>query len=213
MPRCTCCIIFQGFKQRMTKQWPAAHTCRNLSLITLRRRRYVKKQCVCIQVEQFRTPCGLSLTRSSIFFFIPDHLKSQEMCEMAFEKNPWELGFVSDRLKTQEMCNKAVTCSPDTLWDVPDHLKTQEICDKAVGIDPYMLGHASYWLVTQQPAKLWDDYCIDDGYIKWYDGYQKPKAKKAQIKKKLMLIAWHPSRWWDWCVPEDEKKEAQKLWG
>ena len=103
------------------------------------------------------------------------------MCEMAFEKNPWGLEFVSDRLKTQEMCNKAVTCSPDTLWDVPDHLKTQEICDKAVGVDPYMLGHASYWLVTQQPAKLWDDYCIDDGYIKWYDGYQKPKAKKAQI--------------------------------
>ena len=21
-----------------------------------------------------------------------------------------------------------------------------------------------------------------------------------------MRIAWHPSRWWDWCVPEDEKK-------
>ena len=21
-----------------------------------------------------------------------------------------------------------------------------------------------------------------------------------------MTIAWHPSKWWDWCVPEDEKK-------
>ena len=26
-----------------------------------------------------------------------------------------------------------------------------------------------------------------------------------------MPIAWHPSRWWDWCVPEDEKKEAEKF--
>ena len=26
-----------------------------------------------------------------------------------------------------------------------------------------------------------------------------------------MSIAWHPSRWWDLCVPEDEKKEAEKL--
>ena len=27
-----------------------------------------------------------------------------------------------------------------------------------------------------------------------------------------MLIAWHPSRWWDWCIPEDEKQETEKLW-
>ena len=20
-----------------------------------------------------------------------------------------------------------------------------------------------------------------------------------------MPITWHPSRWWDWCIPEDEK--------
>ena len=22
-----------------------------------------------------------------------------------------------------------------------------------------------------------------------------------------MPVAWHPKRWWDWCVSEDEKKE------
>ena len=22
-----------------------------------------------------------------------------------------------------------------------------------------------------------------------------------------MPVAWHPTRWWDWCMPEDEKKE------
>ena len=21
-----------------------------------------------------------------------------------------------------------------------------------------------------------------------------------------MPVAWHPRRWWDWCMPEDEKK-------
>ena len=26
-----------------------------------------------------------------------------------------------------------------------------------------------------------------------------------------MPIAWHPSRWWDWCVPEDEKKEIENF--
>ena len=24
-----------------------------------------------------------------------------------------------------------------------------------------------------------------------------------------MLIAWHPSRWWDWCVPDDKKKREK----
>ena len=105
------------------------------------------------------------------------------MCEMAFEKNPWELGFVSDRLKTQEMCNKAVTCSPDTLWDVPDHLKTQEICDKAVGIDPYMLGHASYWLVTQQPAKLWMTIALMMDILSGTMVIKNPRPRKHKLKK------------------------------
>ena len=21
-----------------------------------------------------------------------------------------------------------------------------------------------------------------------------------------MLVAWHPDRWWDWCMSEDEKR-------
>ena len=24
-----------------------------------------------------------------------------------------------------------------------------------------------------------------------------------------MPIAWHPSRWWDWSMPEDDKKEIK----
>ena len=28
-----------------------------------------------------------------------------------------------------------------------------------------------------------------------------------------MPIAWHPSRWWDWCVPEDKKKKDRKIVG
>ena len=33
-------------------------------------------------------------------------------------------------------------------------------------------------------------------------------------KQKLRLNAycWHLSRWRNWCVPEDEKKETEKFW-
>ena len=24
-----------------------------------------------------------------------------------------------------------------------------------------------------------------------------------------MSVAWHPNRWWDWCVSQDEKKEIE----
>ena len=51
----------------------------------------------------------------------------------------------------------------------------------------------------------------DDDLIKWYEGYKKRKAQKASIKEELIPIAWHLSRWWDWCVSNDEKQETEKL--
>ena len=38
-------------------------------------------------------------------------------------------------------------------------------------------------------------------------------AHKAQIKEELPSTALNPSRWWDWCMSEEEKKETEKLWG
>ena len=26
-----------------------------------------------------------------------------------------------------------------------------------------------------------------------------------------MSVAWHPNRWWTFCVPEDEKKEIESI--
>ena len=72
------------------------------------------------------------------------------------------------------------------------------------------------WFVTRGQIQLWhdgDDYYNNDKLIEWYEGYQKRKAQKAKIKEELLPIAWHPSRWWDWCAPNDEKQETEKLWG
>ena len=57
-----------------------------------------------------------------------------------------------------------------------------------------------------------DDDDDDDELLEWYVGYQKRRAQKAQIEKELMPVTWHPSCWWDWCVPKDEKKETEKSW-
>ena len=113
------------------------------------------------------------------------------------------------------MCNAVMCMEPLSLAYVPTRFKTRKMCDKAVRKDRFSLLFVPDWFVRQQQVKcLRDDN--DDWYnnklIKWYDGYKKRKVQKAQIKEKLMPIAWQPSRWWDWCVPEDDKKETEKLW-
>ena len=71
--------------------------------------------------------------------------------------------------------------------------------------------------MTQQQIDVWyddneyHDDDDDDEVIEWYDGYQKRKTQKAKIKDELMPIAWHPRRWWDWCMSEEEKKETENF--
>ena len=88
------------------------------------------------------------------------------------------------------------------------------MCDKAVEKDPWSLKYVPDWFVTQGKIKLWrdgDGYCNDNRVIEWCKGYQKRKAQKAKIKEELMPITWHPSRYWDWCMSEDEKKRDRKI--
>ena len=49
-------------------------------------------------------------------------------------------------------------------------------------------------------------------FFKWYDRYKKRKAQKASIKEELLPITWHPPKYWDWCMSEDEKRGTDTLW-
>ena len=148
--------------------------------------------------------------------FTADHLKTQEMYNKAVEEDPWSLKDVPDHFKTQDMFIKTLEVDLYILRYVPDYLKTQKMCDEAVQNGLCTLKYVPDWFVTQQQLKLWDDdvyYCNDDYLIQWYEGYKKRKAQKASIKDELIPIAWHLLRWWDWCVPEDEKKRNKKIMG
>ena len=88
------------------------------------------------------------------------------------------------------------------------------MCNKAVEAALCLLDNVSDSFVTQQQMKLWHDnayYCNNDKRIEWCDGYKKQKAQKASIKDELLPIAWHPSRWWNWCIPKDEKRETENF--
>ena len=89
------------------------------------------------------------------------------------------------------------------------------MCEKVVNRYLYLLRYVPGWFVTDQQMKIWhvnDEYCNDDKHIEWYDGYKKRRAQKASIKEELLPIAWHPSRWRNWCKSKDEKQEIEKLW-
>ena len=146
--------------------------------------------------------------------YVPDNLKTQEMCKKAMHNRPATCFFIPDRFKTQKMRKKAVEAVPSWLERIPNNFKTQGTCDKAVKKTPRLLEYVPNRFVTQQQIKLWHDdtyYYNDDNLIKWYKGHQKRMPQKASIKEEFLPIAWHPSRWWDWCIPEDEKRATEKL--
>ena len=41
--------------------------------------------------------------------------------------------------------------------------------------------------------------------------FEKRKELKKKISKELRLVAWHLNRWWDWCVPQDKKKQIEPI--
>ena len=51
------------------------------------------------------------------------------------------------------------------------------------------------------------DNFIDITLLAWHIKFEKCKARKKELNEELMSIAWHPKRWWNVCMSEDEKKK------
>ena len=46
--------------------------------------------------------------------------------------------------------------------------------------------------------------------LAWHIKFER-KILKKELNEELLPIAWHPNRWWDFCVSEDEKKEIDPM--
>ena len=46
--------------------------------------------------------------------------------------------------------------------------------------------------------------------LAWHIKFWKCKELKKNISERLIPIAWHPRRWWNFCILEDDKKEKKK---
>ena len=45
--------------------------------------------------------------------------------------------------------------------------------------------------------------------LTWHIKFEKRKALQKELNEELMLIAWHPRRWFNFCMSEDVKKEIE----
>ena len=156
-----------------------------------------KRMCKCVKTIE-DNPWSL--------VYVPDHFKTEEMFEKAVEDELEALEYVLDHFKTKGMCERASCIDPCNLEFVRDRFKTQKICDKTMKGDPYSLLFVPDWFMTQKQLKIWHNELI-----KWYNCFKKRKAQKVSIKEELMPMASHPSRWWSWCVPQDENTKTEKL--
>ena len=43
--------------------------------------------------------------------------------------------------------------------------------------------------------------------LAWHIKFVKRKALKKELNEELIPVAWHPNRWWDWCVSKVRKKK------
>ena len=174
--------------------------------------------------------CHKAFDRMSYKFrHVPDSFITQEMCNKAVIRDPQCLEYVPDNFKSQEMCDKAVEETWFTLFEyVPDRFKTRKRGIKAFNKNPYHLEYVPDNFKSQEmcSAKFSSSGEVDDvpdwfitkemienDSCEWFNGYKERKAQKAQIKAELLSIAWHPDRYLDWCVDENEKKDLKKVWG
>jgi hypothetical protein len=75
---------------------------------------------------------ALDSSNGAALKFIPEHLKTAGLCEIAVEKDGRNLEGVPEKLKTQKLCLKAVKGNGRALEFVPEQLKTLNLCYIAV---------------------------------------------------------------------------------
>ena len=60
-----------------------------------------------------------------------------------------------------------------------------------------------------------DDYDPDTiiliRLLAWYSKFKKSKALKKELNEELMLVAWYPRIWWNFCMSDDKKKGKKTI--
>ena len=171
-----------------------------------------------------------------VFDSIPDQYKTQEMCDRVVSEDPFLIVYCPDKYKTQEICDEAVDDYLAALKLIPDWFVTNKMIKElytALYSDENILyfkkdsGNAVFYYneigifnIDLNNINLDNNFDGDDPdtiilirLLAWHSHskFEKRKVLKREINEELMPIAWHPKRWWNFCISEDEKKEIEPI--
>ena len=144
-----------------------------------------------------------------VFDSIPDRFKTQKMCDKTVDDFLPTWKFVPDWLVTSKMIKKlynTVFADDDILFFVEDSGNVSFLSDEmgilSVNLDNINLYDGNFY--EDDPETIIYVRLFAEHYR-----YKKRKGFTKEISKKLMIVAWHPTRWLDWYMPVDEKKEVE----
>ena len=137
------------------------------------------------------------------------------MCDEVVSNDPFMLKYYPDRYKTQK-------CVPD--WFVTFKM-IKKFDDDLLSNDDIIFDNKDSYYDTFFSVEMGilgidlndinnDDVNLDEDdletiihatHMAGCITFNQCKAFKKDISKELMSVAWHPTRWWDWCMKEDNK--------
>ena len=106
--------------------------CKNLSPIVIRLKKYAIQLSILIILQynsflnaiQLRKCVKAADNCPYVFDSVPDHFKTQEICDQAVSKDPFMIQYCLDKYKTQEICDRAVNSFLPALKFAPDWFTT-----------------------------------------------------------------------------------------
>ena len=99
--------------------------------------------------------------------FVPEELRTKELCELAVKDEALTLQYVPEELRTYKLCYVAIKNDGTTLEFVPEELRTKELCDIA-------LAHGD---LSDELLEAFVPEEFKEELAEKYDLYLEPKAK------------------------------------
>lgn len=130
-------------------------------------------------------------TYPSMFYCIPDSLKTKELCMLAVPYRGEMLRYVPRNLKTKRLCVLAIRNNYYAFVHTPDIYKSQEICNQVVKIDPFMIKYVPEYLKTT-------DMCFNavrkyDEMLKYVpDGLKNLQMCQIAVKYNFEMLSYVP---------------------
>ena len=157
------------------------------------------------------------------------------MCDTFVSEDPFLIVYCPDKYKTQRTCDEAVDDCLAALKLVPDWFVISEMIEKrftGLYADENILyfnegsGNAIFNSnrigildIDLNNTNLDNNFDENDPdtiilirLLTWHIKFKKYKKFKKELSEKLMPVAWHPNRWWDWCMSEYEKKNRSNVY-